>query len=44
MSVAVVLAAVPLLIPILSEEWRAEYGHHIIDLPFLVALLVAMRF
>ena len=39
-----VLAAVPIVIPILSDEWRAVYGRHIVDLPFLAALLVAIRF
>ena len=38
------LATVPILIPVLSEEWRATYGHHIVDFPFLAALLVAIRF
>lgn len=38
-----VLASLPLLAPILSDEWRTLYGRHLIDLPFLGAMLIAIR-
>ena len=38
-----VLAALPIVIPVLSDEWRATYGRHIVGPPFLVMLLVGIR-
>lgn len=37
------LAAVPILVPFLSEEWRVFYGLHIVSLPLLGVVLVAIR-
>lgn len=42
--IALVLASLPLLFPILSDEWQSTYGRHLLDPPFLVALLVAIRY
>lgn len=42
--VAIALASVPILTPILSDEWRGIYSQHFIEFPFLVALLLAIRF
>ena len=42
--IAVVLASLPLLFPILSDEWLSTYGRHLLDPPFLVALLVSIRY
>lgn len=37
------LAAVPFVVPLLSDEWRAVYGEHVVALPFLALLLVSIR-
>ena len=36
------LAAVPYVVPVLGDEWRAEYGGAI-ELPFLALLIVSVR-
>jgi len=38
------LAAVPLIAPILGDQWRSVYGSRIVDLPFLVAAFLAIRY
>ena len=43
-TILFVVAAIPLLIPILADDWRSIYGHHIIEVVFLVLLLVAIRY
>jgi diguanylate cyclase (GGDEF)-like protein len=44
LSAALALASIPLITPLLGDEWRATYGHRIIDLPFLVGIIVSIRF
>ena len=39
-GVLLVLAVIPLSTPLLTVEWRAAYGHYIVGLPFLGALIV----
>ena len=42
--IALVLASLPLLFPILSDEWLSTYGRRLLDPPFMVALLIAIRY
>ena len=42
--IALVLASLPLLFPILSDEWLSTYGRRLLEPPFLVALLVSIRY
>jgi diguanylate cyclase (GGDEF)-like protein len=37
------LAAVPFVVPLLSDEWRIAYGQSFIYFPFLAVLLVSIR-
>ena len=37
-----VLAALPLLIPLLNAEWRAWYGRDVVLLPFLLLALASL--
>lgn len=42
--VALILVSIPLLTPILDDDWQVIYGQWIVEPPFLIALLVAIRF
>jgi hypothetical protein len=41
---ALIVASIPILTAILDDDWRVTYGMYIVEVPFLVALLVAIRY
>ncbi len=43
MVAALAIVAIPLLFPVMDDEWRQIYGQYLVDVPFLVCLLLAFR-